>query len=143
MSGPEVLDVGGRFAIPESELTWRFTPSGGPGGQHANRSNTRAEVSWDLLVSPSVPEDLRDRLLRRLGRKARNGVVTLSVDETRSQWQNRSIARRRLAELLDDAARIEKSRTPSRPSFAARRRRLEAKRQRAQTKTLRQKPERE
>lgn len=141
LGGP--LDIGGRFAIPESELSWRFTTSGGPGGQHANRSATRAELSWDFAGSEAVPDSLRATLERRLGGRARGGVVTVTVDDTRSQWQNRALARRRLAHLLTEATRVERRRTPTRPSGAARRRRLEAKRRRAETKRLRKKPETE
>jgi ribosome-associated protein len=143
MSLGEPIDVGGRFTIPDSELSWRFTTSGGPGGQHANRSATRAELSWDIAGSESVPDDLRARIERRLGGRARGGIVTVTVDDTRSQWQNRALARRRLAQILADAATDEPVRTPTRPSSATRRRRLEAKRLRARTKELRKKPETE
>lgn len=137
--GPIVVREG--FVIPGSELTWRYGPSGGPGGQHANRSNTRAELSWPLLTSPSISEDLRQMLIGRLGGRVRAGAVTVSVDETRSQWQNRSLARRRLAELLADASRPETPRRATKPHFMARQRRLERKRQRAETKRLRRRPE--
>lgn len=138
LGGP--IDVGGRFAIPESELTWRFSTSGGPGGQHANRSATRAELSWDLAASESVPDRVRSVLEQRLGERVRAGVVTVTVDDTRSQWQNRALARRRLARLLEDASRDERPRTPTRPTRASRQRRLEAKRHRAETKELRKRP---
>jgi ribosome-associated protein len=139
LGGP--LDVGGRFAIPESELSWRFSTSGGPGGQHANRSATRAELSWDFAGSEAVPDALRATLERRLGGRARSGVVTVVVDDTRSQWQNRALARRRLARLLTEASSVERRRTPTRPTGASRRRRLEAKRRRAETKRLRRHPD--
>ena len=71
--------------IPDSELSWTFSPSGGPGGQHANRSNTRAEVRFDLARSPSIPEPLKEHMLRRLGKRAVDGVVIVTADETRSQ----------------------------------------------------------
>ena len=131
------ISVGRLFTIPAAELQWRFEPSGGPGGQHANKSSTRAELIWDLAASPSVPEGLRERLIARLGGKAAGGVLTVGVDETRSQWRNRSIARRRLAELLSDAAEEPKSRIGTTPSRAAKRRRLEAKRKRAEIKRMR------
>jgi ribosome-associated protein len=131
------ISVGRLFTIPAVELQWRFEPSGGPGGQHANKSSTRAELIWDLAASPSVPEELRDRLITRLGGKAPGGILTVGVDETRSQWRNRSIARRRLAELLTDAAKKPKSRIGTTPSRAAKRRRLEKKSQRAETKKMR------
>ncbi len=93
----------GRITIPAAELTWRFDTSGGPGGQHANRSATRVELSWDLANSPSVPDDLRSRILKRLGHRAADGVVRVASGESRSQWRNRAIARSRLAEILEEA----------------------------------------
>ncbi|MEX2323562.1 MAG: alternative ribosome rescue aminoacyl-tRNA hydrolase ArfB [Acidimicrobiia bacterium] len=143
MSGNDHLDIGGVFSIPPGELTWRFSPSGGPGGQHANKANTRVELLWDAGTSSAVPEDLRERLLKRLGNRVRGGSVSVVVDDTRSQWQNRALARRRLAGLLVDALRTTRTRRPTRPTFASRKRRLEAKSQKAETKRLRQRPERE
>ena len=95
--------VVGSITIPPGEFEWRFDTSGGPGGQHANRSATRVELSWDLANSPSVPDDLRARLLKRLGHRAADGVVRVASAESRSQWRNRAIARSRLADLLSDA----------------------------------------
>jgi ribosome-associated protein len=143
MGGNDHLDVGGVFWIPPGELTWRFSPSGGPGGQHANKASTRVELLWDLETSTSVPEDLRGRLMKRLGNRVRGGSVSVVVDDTRSQWQNRALARRRLAGLLVDALRTTRTRRPTRPTMASRKRRLEAKTRRAQTKRMRQRPERE
>ncbi len=135
------LRVTDRLAVPAGELEWRFDPSGGPGGQHANKAATRAELRFDLAASPSVPDDLRNRMLERLGPRAPGGVVTVTVDESRSQWRNRSIARRRLADLLRSAMQVPRRRRPTAPSRAARRRRLEAKRRRSETKRLRRPPE--
>ena len=99
------ITVAGGHTVPEGELEWRFDTSGGPGGQHANRSSTRVELSFDLAASPAVPEELKAQIFERVGPRARNGVIRVSVDETRSQWRNRNIARRRMQELLDDATR--------------------------------------
>ncbi len=138
----EPLVIGDRVVIPASELAWSFDPSGGPGGQHANKAATRVEVRFDLGSSISVPEDLRERMLARLATRAPGGIVTVTVDESRSQWRNRVTARRRLAELLDDALRPpRRKRRPTMPSRAARRRRLESKRRRGDTKRLRRRPE--
>ncbi|OFW67787.1 MAG: hypothetical protein A2Z12_07640 [Actinobacteria bacterium RBG_16_68_21] len=136
----EPLAVGDLFTIPADELRWRFDTSGGPGGQHANRSATRAEVSFDLATSPSVPDHLRDRMLSRLRVAAAAGVVRVTSDDTRSQWRNRALARRRLAELLVDAARTRRRRVATMPSAGARRRRLELKRHRSEVKRMRQGP---
>ncbi len=138
------LTVGSGLVAPADELRWTFGPSGGPGGQHANRSNTRAELRFDLAGSPSIPDDLRPRMLAALEQRLVAGVVVVIVDESRSQWRNRQIARRRLADLLAAAARPPAPpRKRTRPGRAARERRLEAKRRRSETKRLRRRPDAE
>ncbi len=129
------------FVVPESELEWSFDPSGGPGGQHANRSSTRVTLAWNVAGSATIPEPTRSSLLASLGIRARSGVVTVTCDETRSQWRNRSIARHRLVSLLDEALEPIRTRHKSIPSRSARRRRLERKRHRGETKRLRKRPE--
>lgn len=134
------LTVGSRV-IPAAELDWEFSTSGGPGGQHANRSNTRATLRYDLGASSAFPADLRDGMLSRLGSHATDGVVSVTVDESRSQWRNRALARRRLADLLTEAMRTPRKRKPTKPTRASKRRRLEQKRARAEKKRLRRPPE--
>ena len=124
-----VLRVTRGLAIPMEELRWRFSPSGGPGGQHANKTSTRAEVSFDVLSSPSLGPRQRARLLARLG-----PVVRVSAAEERSQRRNRQLALRRLAERLAAGLVVERSRVPTAPSPGARARRLEDKRRRSQVK---------
>jgi ribosome-associated protein len=123
--------------VPDSELEWTFSPSGGPGGQHANRSSTRAEVRLDLAASSAFPEDLKTSMIERLGRRAANGVVAAVADDTRSQARNRAIALRRLHDLLENAARRRRPRRPTRPTAASREQRLEQKRRRSQLKQAR------
>jgi len=123
--------------IPDSELSWTFSPSGGPGGQHANRSNTRAEVRFDLARSPSIPEPLKEHILRRLGKREVDGVVSVTADETRSQTQNRRIAVERLAAILNEAAHRPRRRRPTRPTAASRQRRLDQKKRRSGVKRQR------
>jgi len=137
----EPLRVAEEIVIPVDELVWRFETTGGPGGQHANRSRTRAELSFDLGASNAVDAQMKQRMLARLGARAHGGVVTVAVDESRSQWRNRQMARRRLADLLREAMTEPKPRKPTRPSGGARRRRLEAKRARGAIKRLRRRPE--
>lgn len=138
----EPLEVRSNIVIPASELSWRFDTAGGPGGQHANRAASRAELSFDLAASPSVPDRLRSRMIENLGTRVHNGIVTVSVDESRSQWRNRAVARKRLARLLRDASRDpERPRRPTKPSRRAKARRREAKRHRSKTKHLRKSPE--
>jgi ribosome-associated protein len=135
------LQVAPDLIIPAGELHWTFSTSGGPGGQHANRSATRAELRFDLGGSPTVHDQVRERMLERLGVRAAGGVVAVVVDETRSQWQNRQLARRRLQELLREAFRRPVVRRPTRPSATARARRLEEKRHRSRVKRLRKPPQ--
>jgi ribosome-associated protein len=137
----DAIAINDDLVVPGRELHWRFDASGGPGGQHANRASSRAELSFDLQESPSIPEPTKTHMLRRLGGRARNGVVTVTVDESRSQWRNRQIARRRMAELLRDATRTPTSRVATSPTASARRRRVESKRRHSLKKRLRRPPE--
>jgi ribosome-associated protein len=111
------------------ELTWRFSASGGPGGQHVNTSNTRAEVTFDVAGSPSLPVWARERLAGRLG-----PVVTVAASDRRSQARNRELALARLAARLAAALEVAPARRPTRPTLASQRRRVEAKRRRGAVK---------
>jgi ribosome-associated protein len=135
------LPIANTFVIPDSELEWTFTTSGGPGGQHANRSATRAELRWDLATSAVVDENVRHRLMSGLGSRVRDGVITVVVGESRSQWRNRQIARRRLGGLLEGALRERRRRIPTRPSRAASDARIQDKRRRGADKRLRKPPD--
>lgn len=135
------LPIAPDLVIPAAELEWRFSTSGGPGGQHANRSSTRVELRYDLANSAAFDDAGRRRMLARLGGRARDGVVTVVVDESRSQWRNRQLARARLARLLADSRRRRRPRLATAPSPAARRRRLEAKRRRSDLKRHRRRPD--
>lgn len=131
----------GRYRIPGGDLEWSFGPTGGPGGQHANRSNTRAELRFDLGASASFPEAVKPEMLARLGDRARAGVVILTADESRSQWRNRAIARRRLAEILAEALRRPTPRRATRPTLGSRERRAVEKRTRSELKRQRRRPD--
>ena len=120
---PSGLAVAPGIRIPLSELTWRFSTSGGPGGQHVNTSNTRVEVRFDVAGSPSLPPWARDRIVERLG-----AVVAVTASDERSQARNRAIALQRLAVRLAQALEVARSRTRTRPTRASQRRRLESKR---------------
>ena len=122
--------------IPLAELDWRFSASGGPGGQHANTANTRAEVIFDVANSPSLGPRQRARLLERLG-----PVVRVVADDERSQARNRQLALDRLAARLRDALKVERPRVATRPSAGARARRLDAKRRTGERKRQRRPPE--
>jgi ribosome-associated protein len=128
-----LLRVTAGLQIPLEELEWRFSASSGPGGQHANTSNTRAEVRFDVVASPSLQPWQRERLLERVG-----PLVRVVASDERSQSRNRDLALARLAERLASALEVETPRRPTRPTLASRRRRLDDKRRRATQKRDRQ-----
>jgi len=138
----EDLRIGARHVIPAVELTERFEPSGGPGGQHANRSATRVILAFDLGATSALDSTTKRTMIDRLGPRLQHGVLVLEVDESRSQWRNRQTARRRLRMLLETAMRpAPPPRRATLPSASVRRRRLETKRARGDVKRLRQPPE--
>jgi len=129
---PILLDS---ISIPDSELEFSATRSSGPGGQNVNKVSTCVTVSFDVAASPCLPEAVRARLLERLGpRVTREGLVRVSVQDTRSQAANKELAVERLAALLRAALARPKPRRPTRPTKASRQRRLTAKKQRASVK---------
>ena len=132
---PELLRVTRSCAIPFDELEWRFSGSGGPGGQHANTSNTRVEVRFDVASSPSLGPRQRARLLERLG-----PLVRVVASDERSQVRNRELALERLRSRLAEALRVQRERRPTAPTRSSRERRLEDKRRRAERKRLRKPP---
>ncbi len=135
---PDVLRVNRRLSIPVSEFTFRATRSGGPGGQHANRSATRVQLFWDVAGSPSLSERRRQLLLSRLGNRIdAAGVLQLSVDTHRSQHRNREEAVERLRLLVSEALRTPKARVPTKPTKGSRERRLREKKRRGEVKKLR------
>lgn len=123
---PEQLRVTRSCTIAMVELSWRYSTSGGPGGQHANRSQTRAEVSFDVSASPSLHPHQRARLLDRLGPSVQAGA-----SDARSQYRNRELALERLRAKLAEGLRVEVPRRPTRPTQGSRERRLDTKRRQA------------
>jgi ribosome-associated protein len=137
----EPLVVSARLSIPEAELSWRFSRSSGPGGQSVNTTDSRVEVSFDVARSPSLGPTARSRALQRLAGRLADGVITVAAEEHRSQLRNRQAARERLADLLREAtAPPPPPRRPTKPSRAARQRRLDSKRKHGETKRLRRPP---
>ncbi len=130
--GPESVRITSSLRIPVAELQFRFTPSGGPGGQHANKVATRVELRFDVAGSPSLGPYQRSRLLERLGSEVR--VV---ADDERSQLRNRQLAVERFSERMAAALRVEKARRPTRPSRGAKERRLADKRRLSERKRSR------
>lgn len=129
---PIGLTIAPGVIVPSRELVWRFTGSGGPGGQHVNTANTRAEVRFDAAASTALPEWARDRIVARLG-----PVVTVAASDRRSQLRNRELALERLAARLAGALTMTPSRRATRPTKGSTHRRLSAKRRRGDLKRQR------
>src|SRR3954468_3783555 len=127
-----MLRISRTCAIPLNELEWRFSASGGPGGQHVNTSNTRAEVRFDVAGSPSLGPRQRERLVERLG-----PVVRVVASDTRSQSRNRDLALERLRVKLADALKVDRPRHATKPTRSSKVARVESKRRRGEVKRLR------
>ena len=135
---PGRLRIGPALSIPVSELTYRATRAGGPGGQHVNTSSTRVELTWDVAASPSLDDEQRARILERLKRRIdSSGVLRMTDATTRSQHRNRERVTERFAEVVASAFVEKKKRKPTKVPRAVKEARLEQKKQRAQTKKLR------
>ena len=134
MSDDDIV-VSPDLVIPRVELQFRASRAGGPGGQHVNTSSTRIELLWDLTRSSAVTDDVRRRLLEKLGaRLDADGMVRVVASDRRSQLQNRESAEERLAMLVRQALVVPKKRRPTRPTRASREKRLDEKKQRAERK---------
>lgn len=125
----------GRYTIPASELEESFETSGGPGGQHANRNETTVRLRLDI-ASSSLPDEIRSKLMERIG-----DVAEVTAGDSRSQFRNRALARKRLQEKLRQAMVDPPKRRKTRPTRASKRRRLEEKKHRGRKKRLRQPPD--
>ncbi|MGN6380155.1 MAG: alternative ribosome rescue aminoacyl-tRNA hydrolase ArfB [Gaiellales bacterium] len=138
-----MLDVGAEQPLPEAELEVRFSRAGGPGGQHVNTSATRVEIVLDVESSPSLTDDEKARIRRRLRRRMdADGRLRVVAQDERSQLRNRALATERLAELLRSAlAPPPPPRRPTRPGRAATQRRLDEKRRAGERKRARRPPD--
>jgi len=121
--------------IPRHEIEVRFSASGGPGGQHANKAATRAELTFDIETSAAFTDAERARVRQRLG-----STIRVVADDERSQRRNRELAEERLATRLREALHVPRRRRATRPTRASQRRRVEAKKQRGELKRGRQRP---
>ena len=124
------------MVLPVAEIQLRYSRSSGPGGQHAQKTETRVEARFDVLASSALTDAQKRRVVGRAG-----PVLRAVAQDERSQWRNRELATERLVEALRQALRVERRRVPTKPSARARERRLEEKRRRGQTKRLRRPPD--
>lgn len=133
-----MLKITATIQIPEQELQERFVRSPGPGGQNVNKLATAVQLSLDLKRSPSLPEPVRERLLASGDRRIdRDGVLTIHAHRLRTRERNRADARARLAEFIARASVAPRPRTPTKPTRAAKRRRLDDKNRRGRIKSMR------
>ena len=132
----ESIQVTRSVSLPRSEIDFRFSRSSGPGGQHAQKSDTRVEASFDVEASSALSEAQKRRVVGKAG-----PVLRAIAQDERSQWRNRELATERLVESLREALRVPRRRRPTKPTKASRERRLEQKRRRSNTKRLRRPPD--
>jgi ribosome-associated protein len=141
MADDGFLDISPELRLPVSELEFRASRAGGPGGQHVNTSSTRIEVWWDVASSAALSHEQRTRLLARLAtRLDRAGRLRVVEGGSRSQLRNREAVTERLVRLVGEALRVPKTRKRTRPSPASKAARLEAKRRRSAVKRERRRP---
>lgn len=134
------LRVTANITIADSEFEEHFILSSGAGGQNVNKVASAVQLRFDALHSPSLPDDVRIRLLRLAGhRLTKDGVIIVTARESRDQIRNRETAREKLAELIRAAAYVQKKRKPTKPSRASKERRIDSKKRDARTKKQRSK----
>jgi ribosome-associated protein len=132
----ESIRVTRSVVLPLSEVRFRFSRSSGPGGQHAQKSETRVEAVFEVEASEALTESQKRRVVGRVG-----PVLRAVAQDERSQLRNRELALERLVDQLRAALRVDRKRVPTKPTAAAKERRLEQKRRRSKTKRLRRLPE--
>lgn len=130
--------VNSEVTIPRSELTYRATRAGGPGGQHVNTSSTKVELSWDVSGSQSITDEQRARIAEKLAtRIAEDGVLRLTSAGSRSQHQNKEDVTERFGKMIAQALHKPKPRRKTKPSRASKEARLKSKKKRSETKSRR------
>ena len=133
-----MLEITATIALSDDELIERFVRASGPGGQNVNKVSTAVELRFDAAKSPSLPEQVRMRLLARSDRRITgDGVIVISAQRFRTQERNRQDARERLIGLILAATRVPKKRIATKPTKGSKERRLSGKRERSQVKSTR------
>ena len=133
-----MIRVNAQIELDEREIQEDFVRASGPGGQNVNKVSTAVQLRFDVAHSPSLPDPVRARLIALAGRRVtQDGVLILSSERFRSQRRNRDDALERLLELIREACEVDKPRRPTRPTLASKKRRLDSKQRRGETKKLR------
>lgn len=133
-----MIRVNAGIALDPREIQEDFVRASGPGGQNVNKVSTAVQLRFDVVHSPSLPDAVRERLIKLAGRRlTQEGVLIIEAERYRSQRRNRDDALARLLELIREASEVGKPRHPTRPTLASRKRRLESKQRRGTTKKLR------
>jgi ribosome-associated protein len=133
-----MIRVNAQIELDEREIQEDFVRASGPGGQNVNKVSTAVQLRFDVARSPSLPDPVRARLIALAGRRVtQDGVLIIEAERYRSQRRNRDDALERLIELIREACEVDKPRRPTRPTLASKKRRLDSKQRRGETKKLR------
>jgi len=133
-----MIRVNAQIELDEREIQEDFVRASGPGGQNVNKVSSAVQLRFDVARSPSLPDPVRARLIALAGRRVtQEGVLIIEAERYRSQRRNRDDALERLIELIREACEVDKPRRPTRPTLASKKRRLDSKQRRGETKKLR------
>lgn len=133
-----MIRVNAQIELNEREIQEEFVRASGPGGQNVNKVSTAVQLRFDVAHSPSLPDPVRERLIKLAGRRLTlDGILIIEAERFRSQRRNRDDALERLIALIQEACEVDKPRRPTRPTLASKKRRLDSKQRRGETKKMR------